>query len=117
MSQYTIYHNPRCSKSRATLALLEENGVVPTVILYLENAPSVDQLREIIKKLDMGPGQLLRKGEEVYKASGLDAESSDEDILQAMSAHPKLLERPIVVKGERAVVGRPPENVLELISV
>ena len=116
MSQYTIYHNPRCSKSRATLALLEENGVVPTVILYLENAPAVDQLREIFKKLDMTPGQLLRKGEDVYKTCGLDADSGEEEILQAMSAHPKLLERPIVVKGEHAVVGRPPENVLELIN-
>ena len=115
MTEYTIYHNPRCSKSRATLSLLEENGVVPTVILYLEQTPGVEQLRGICKKLDMSPAQLLRKGEDIYKASGLGADSSEEEILKAMFAHPKLLERPIVVKGERAVVGRPPENVLELI--
>jgi arsenate reductase len=116
MSEYTIYHNPRCSKSRATLLLLEEHGVLPNVILYLDDTPTVDQLREICRKLDRVPGQLLRKGEDAYKASGLDADSTEEAILQAMIAHPKLLERPIVVRGNHAVVGRPPENVLGLID-
>ena len=116
MSEYIIYHNPRCSKSRATLSLLEEKGVVPTVILYLDDTPTVDQLGEICGKLGRKPGQLLRKGEDAYKASGLGDDSSDKAILKAMVAHPKLLERPIVVRGDRAVVGRPPENVLGLID-
>ncbi len=116
MSDYTIYHNPRCSKSRNTLALLEENGVQPEIVLYLETPPDARQLTGLLAKLGMTARELVRRGEDEYKACGLGRDSSDEEILAAMVARPKLIERPIVVKGDRAVLGRPPENVLELIG-
>lgn len=116
MSKYTIYHNPRCSKSRNTLALLEQNGVRPEVILYLETPPDAAQIRGLLAKLGMTAGELVRRGEDAYKACGLGRDSSEETIIAAMAEHPKLIERPIVVKGRRAVLGRPPENVLELID-
>lgn len=112
----TIYHNPRCSKSRQTLALLEENGVKPEVVLYLETPPNADALRGLLSKLGITARQLLRTGEDAYKENNLsDASLSEDALIQAMVDHPKLIERPIVVKGAKAVVGRPPENVLELI--
>lgn len=117
MSAYTIYHNPRCSKSRQTLQLLEENGVQPEVVLYLETPPDEALLKGLLGKLGISARQLLRKGEEEYKLRGLaDKSLSDEQLVQAMCAAPKLIERPIVVKGERAVLGRPPENVIELLK-
>jgi arsenate reductase len=112
----TIYHNPRCSKSRQTLALLEENGVKPEVVLYLETPPNADTLRGLLSKLGITARQLLRTGEDAYKENNLsDASLSEDALIQAMVDHPKLIERPIVVKGAKAVIGRPPENVLELI--
>ena len=112
----TIYHNPRCSKSRQTLALLEENGVKPEVVLYLETPPNADTLRGLLSKLGITARQLLRTGEDPYKENNLsDASLSEDALIQAMVDHPKLIERPIVVKGAKAVIGRPPENVLELI--
>lgn len=112
----TIYHNPRCSKSRQALALLEERGLAPEVILYLQQPPSAERLENLVKLLGITPRALLRTGEAVYKELNLaDPELSDQQIIDAMAAHPKLIERPIVVKGERAVLGRPPENVLELV--
>jgi arsenate reductase len=112
----TIYHNPRCSKSRQTLALLEENGVKPEVVLYLETPPNADALRGLLSKLGITARQLLRTGEDAYKENNLsDASLSEDALIQAMVDHPKLIERPIVVKGAKAVIGRPPENVLELI--
>jgi arsenate reductase len=116
MSAFTIYHNPRCSKSRAALALLEENGVQPKIVLYLETPPTAGEIAGLLKKLGMTAGQLLRRGEEDCKTSGLGKDASDNEILSAMAKYPKLLERPIVVKGNRAVLGRPPENVLQLID-
>jgi len=116
MSEVTIYHNPRCSKSRTTLALLEENGVSPDVVLYLETPPSAQDISGLLDKLGMTAGQLVRSGEGVYKECGLGKDSSDAQVLAAMSEHPKLIERPIVVMGDRAVLGRPPENVLALIG-
>ena len=113
----TIYHNPRCSKSRQTLALLQENGVEPEQVLYLDNPPSADELVALLKKLGISARELLRKGEEAYKSEGLaDKSLSEDDLVAAMCTHPKLIERPIVVKGNRAVLGRPPENVLELLA-
>ena len=107
-----IYHNPRCSKSRQTLALLEEQGLAPTVILYLETPPSEKELRGLLKQLGISPRELLRKGEEPYKTLGLkNPELDDAALLSAMVEHPKLIERPIVTDGKRAVLGRPPENV------
>ncbi len=116
MSKVTIYHNPRCSKSRNTLALLEENGVTPDIVLYLETPPDATQISGLLKKLGMSAGELVRRGEADYKACGLSRDSSDEEILAAMVDYPKLIERPIVVKGRRAVLGRPPENVLALLD-
>ena len=116
MAEYTIYHNPRCSKSRQTLALLEEKGVEPRVILYLDTPPNVKEIKGLLAKLGMTAGQLVRRGEDAYKECGLGRDSTDAEILSAMAAHPKLIERPIVVAGKRAVLGRPPENVLGLIE-
>jgi len=117
MADFTIYHNPRCSKSRQTLALLEERGVSPEIVLYLETPPSEAGLRGLLDKLGLSARELMRKGEDVYKEKGLgDASLSDDQLIAAMLAHPKLIERPIVVSGERAVLGRPPENVLDLLD-
>lgn len=116
MSKITIYHNPRCSKSRQTLQLLEENGVSPEIILYLETPPSIDDITALLKKLGMSARDLLRKGEDAFKENNLKDDSlSEAQLIGAMAEHPKLIERPIVVKGSKAVLGRPPENVLQLI--
>ena len=114
---YTIYHNPRCSKSRQTLAILEENQISPDIVLYLDTPPTKETIKNLLKKLGLGARELLRKGEEAYKANNLrNPDLSEEELIQYMSDHPKLIERPIVIKGERAVLGRPPENVLSLIG-
>jgi len=111
-----IYHNPRCSKSRQTLELLRARGIEPEIIPYLDNPPDPAALRELLGKLGMNARQLLRKGEPEYRSLGLgNPDYSEAQILAAMNAHPRLIERPIVVRGERAVLGRPPENVLELL--
>lgn len=115
-NKFTIYHNPRCSKSRQTLALLEENGQQPEIILYLNTPPSTTELTGILKKLGMSARQLLRKGEDAYKEHKLaDTTLSDADLIEAMIKYPKLIERPIVIKGKQAILGRPPENVLALL--
>ena len=116
MSDYTIYHNPRCSKSRKTLALLEENGVQPQVVLYLETPLDTGKIKGLLTKLGLSAAELVRRGEDDYKSCGLGKDSSEAELIAAMAAHPKLIERPIVVKGKRAVLGRPPENALELIG-
>ncbi len=116
MSEYTIYHNPRCSKSRTTLALLEEKGIEPEVVLYLETPPSADEIRGLLARLDIPAEQLVRRGEEEYKQAGLDRSSSEDELVAAMAQYPRLIERPIVVFEDRAVLGRPPENVLALID-
>jgi arsenate reductase len=111
-----IYHNPRCSKSRQALQLLQEHGVEPEIVLYLEQPPTKKQLQELLKKLGIGARELLRKSEDEYRQLGLDDPAlSEAAIVAALAAHPKLIERPIVVKGARAVLGRPPENVLQLL--
>ena len=116
MGEYTIYHNPRCSKSRNTLALLQEKGIEPDIVLYLETCPDAKEIQGLLDKLGIGAGELVRRGEDAYKECGLGRDSSDAEILAAMASHPKLIERPIVVHGDRAVLGRPPENVLDLID-
>ncbi|MFT5483293.1 MAG: arsenate reductase [Halieaceae bacterium] len=117
MSLYTIYHNPRCSKSRQTLALLLENKIEPGVVEYLENPLTEATITELLHKLGIGARDLLRKGEDAYRESGLaDDTLTEGDLIAAMVAHPKLIERPIVVRGNKAVIGRPPENVLELMD-
>ena len=112
----TIYHNPRCSKSRQTLQLLEEHNIQPDVRLYLQEPPSVDELKHILNLLDMSPLELMRTKEALYKELGLSKDSSDEERLQAMHQNPKLIERPIVIHNDQAKLGRPPENVLELFK-
>lgn len=115
-SPVTIYHNPRCSKSRETLQLLQEHGVQPRIILYLETPPSAAELKRLLKKLGMKARDLLRRKEKPYQELGLDDESlTEERIIRAMVEHPVLIERPIVIKGDRAALGRPPERVLEII--
>jgi arsenate reductase len=111
----TIYHNPHCSKSRATLALLRENGVEPIVIEYLKTPPSASQLKSILKKLNLRPDELMRKGEDLYRDLLSVKKLSDAQLIAAMVDNPILIERPIVVMGVRAVIGRPPENVLALL--
>ena len=112
----TIYHNPRCSKSRETLALLKDNGVEPTVVEYLKETPDEAILAALIEKLGITPRELLRKKEAEFKEHNLgDASVSDADIIRAMEVSPKLIERPIVVNGDKARLGRPPEQVLEII--
>lgn len=115
METVTIYHNPRCSKSRATLALLEERKVPLRVVRYLEEPPTRAELAELRRKLGLAPGEWIRKGEAEYAAARLDARSPEGALLDAMAKHPVLIERPIVVRGDRAVVGRPPERVIELL--
>ncbi len=116
MTELTLYHNPRCSKSRAALQLLEERDLQPVVVHYLDTPPSAAELREILNKLGLPPRQLLRSGEDEYRELGLANQAlSDEDLIEAMAAHPRLIERPILIAGDRAVIGRPPENILELL--
>ncbi|QEY64519.1 arsenate reductase (glutaredoxin) [Metapseudomonas lalkuanensis] len=116
MTELTLYHNPRCSKSRGALELLEARGLAPTIVRYLETPPGADQLRDLLAKLGLTARQLLRTGEDEYKALGLDDTSlSEEQLIAAMTAHPKLIERPILIAGDKAVVGRPPEKVLEIL--
>lgn len=111
-----IYHNPRCSKSRATLALLVEQGIEPEIQLYLESPPDAAELRSILNKLGKTPRELMRKGEAEYREQGLMDESlSDDDLIKAMVATPKLIERPIVLASGRAAIGRPPESVLDIL--
>lgn len=110
-----IWHNPRCSKSRATLKLLEDRGVTPEVRLYLEDAPSEDELRAALALLGIGAGDLARRGEAAFREEGLSRASSDEDILGAMVRVPKLIERPVVFAGGKAAIGRPPEAVLGIL--
>ena len=108
----TIYHNPRCSKSRQTLALLEERGIGPRVVDYLKTPPSAAELKTILKKLGLRPRDLMRKGEPLYAELGLKDRDLDDDALIAlMVANPILIERPIVVSGGKAALGRPPESV------
>lgn len=110
-----IYHNPRCSKSRQTLALLEENQIQADVIEYLKTPPSTDELRHILDLLQMKPRDLMRKKEATYKELGLNDENlTDEALIQAMCEHPILIERPIVLHQQSAAIGRPPEQVLKL---
>ena len=111
-----IYHNPRCGKSRQTLALIENAGIEPEVIEYLKTPPTAEELDAILKKLKMEPQELMRKGEAIYKELKLvERELTRDEAIAVMLEHPKLIERPIVIQGRKAVLGRPPENVKELL--
>ena len=112
----TIFHNPRCSKSRAALSLLEERGLAPKIVRYLDEPPDADTLESLLKLLGLEPRDLMRKKEPEYQALGLDDPSlSREALVAAMAAHPRLIERPIVIQDGRAVLGRPPERVLDIL--
>ena len=112
----TIYHNPRCSKSRQTLALIEEKGVKPKIVKYLETPPTAAELKRVLKKLGLKPRDILRSGEARYAELGLkDPTLKDDALIAAMVENPILIERPIVVNGDKAALGRPPEDVLKII--
>ena len=112
----TIYHNPKCSKSRQTLALLKDRGDEPTIIEYLKTPPSAETLKTLLGQLGMKPRDLMRKKEDEYTANGLDnPDLSDDDLIDAMVRHPILIERPIVTANGKAALGRPPEQVLEIL--
>jgi arsenate reductase len=112
----TIFHNPRCSKSRATLALLEERGLAPEIRLYLQDPPDAAELTEILRLLGKSPRELMRRGEAEYREQGLADESLDDNsLIDAMTATPRLIERPIVLANGKAAVGRPPESVLDIL--
>ena len=116
MSAYKIFHNPRCSKSRQALQILQDNNCDIEIINYLEIDLNASLIKDVLHKLSLKPRDILRTSEQDYKANNLKEDNfSDDDLIDYMIKHPKLIERPIVIKGHRAVLGRPPENVLELI--
>ena len=116
MSEVTLYHNPRCSKSRQALELLRERNVEPEIVEYLKTPPSIDELDRILRMLELEPRELMRRKESVYQDLALDDESLDRhSLLQAMVEHPVLIERPIAIANGRASLGRPPENVLDVL--
>lgn len=111
-----IYHNPRCTKSRQALELLQSKGINPEIILYLEKAPTKAEIKEILSKLKLSARDIMRQKEEEFKSQNLDDENlSEEDLITAIVKTPKLLERPIVINGNKAAIGRPTENILEIL--
>lgn len=113
--KYTIYHNPKCRKSRETLAILEANHIEPHIILYLQNPPSKSELKKRIQQLGCAPHDLIRTEEQLYKEQYKGQQLTDDEWLNVMIEHPMLIQRPIVTNGERTIVGRPPEKVLTLL--
>jgi arsenate reductase (glutaredoxin) len=113
--EFTIYHNPRCSKSRETLSILRENGIEPVVVEYLKNPPTKAALEMVLMKLHIKPVDLIRKSENLFKEKYKKLVLSDEEWIQVMLDNPVLIERPIVIRGNKAIIGRPPEGVLTLI--
>lgn len=112
----TIYHNPRCSKSRASLELLESKGIKAEIVRYLDSPPSAAELREVLSKLGLQAEQIVRKGEALYKELGLHEKTlGNDEWIEILIANPKLIERPIVINGERAAIGRPIENVINIL--
>jgi arsenate reductase (glutaredoxin) len=116
MTEITIFHNPKCGKSRSTLALIEGRGLTPKIVEYLKTPPTRAELKAILDKLGMKPEQLLRKGEEIFKTTYAGKSLTDAQWIDAMVQHPILIERPIVIRDNRAVLGRPPENVEALLK-
>ena len=110
-----IYHNTRCRKSRETLEIIRNKGIEPDIVEYLKEPLTVDQLKDLVQKLGINASDLLRKGEAIYKEEFKGKDLSEEEWLYAMAEHPVLMERPVVVKGDKAVLGRPPENVNNLL--
>lgn len=116
MNTIKIYHNPRCSKSRKTLEIIESTGAKPEIIKYLDSPPSISEIKSVLNLLNLTPRELMRKGEAEYKDNNLSEESlSDDELIQLMVKYPKVIERPIVLSSGKAVIGRPPESVLDII--
>ena len=116
MNNVKIWHNPRCSKSRNAVALLEEQGVEVEVMKYLETPPGKDEIVEVLKMLGISARELMRTKEDIYKELGLKNVSDEDALIDAMVTHPKLIERPIVIKDGKAAIGRPIENIVELLK-
>ena len=115
MTTITIWHNPRCSKSRTALALLEERGVDPTQVKYLETPPTESEIRHTLSLLGVSAIDLMRRGEATFKELNLSSDISDDELIRAMASHPILIERPVIISATQAVIGRPPENALMLL--
>jgi arsenate reductase len=116
MSKITLWHNPRCSKSRNAAALLEEKGVEAEVVKYLYTPPTKEEIKELLKMLGISARELMRTKESIYKELGLKDVEDEEKLIEAMAENPKLIERPIVIKDGKAVIGRPIENIIELLD-
>ncbi len=117
MPKTIIFHNPRCSKSRQTLAILEEHNLEVVVIKYLDNPPSEEKIRELLAELNLDIRGIIRTGEQEYKEFGFDDNTlSDDELISKLTKHPKVMQRPIVSHNGRAIIGRPPENVLDIIK-
>lgn len=113
----TIWHNPRCSKSRATLELIRARGIEPSIVEYLKDPPTPEEIDRVLRMLDMAPRDLMRKNEAPYREARLDNDALGRDeLINAISEHPILIQRPVVIRGDRAVLGRPPENVAKLLD-
>ena len=118
MREFTIYHNPRCSKSRQTLQILRDRGIEPSIVEYLKTPLQKDELKKISTSLGLRPKEFVRKNESDFRDRGLASDLEDDDkMIEAMAAYPKIIERPIVVLKDKAVIGRPPDNVLKLIKL
>jgi arsenate reductase len=115
MEKIVVWHNPRCSKSRNGIKYLDEKGVEYEVRRYLDEPPTVEEIRELLKKLGMKPRELMRTKEKIYRELGLKEVEDEEKLIEAMSEHPKLIERPIVIRGDKAVVARPETKIDELL--
>ena len=115
MTTMTIWHNPRCSKSRTALALLEDRGVEPTQVKYLETPPTESQIRHVLSLLGVSAFDLMRRGEAAFKELKLSSDTSEDELIRAMASHPILIERPVIISATQAVIGRPPENALTLL--
>ena len=115
MTTITIWHNPRCSKSRTALALLEEREVEPTQVKYLETSPTESEIRHVLSLLGVSAIDLMRRGEATFKELNLSSDTSEDELVSAMASHPILIERPVIISATQAVIGRPPENTLTLL--
>ena len=116
MESITIWHNPRCGKSREALKLLESEGIEPEVVKYLDDTPDETRIRAVLAMLGIGARDLMRTKEPIYKELGLKTVTDEDTLITAMAEHPKLIERPVVIKGGKAVIGRPAEKVIELLK-
>ena len=116
MEEVTIWHNPKCSKSREAMSILHESGCENSVVEYLKNSPSEDEIRAVLKMLCVSPTEMMRTKEDLYKELNLKDEKDDEVLISVMAKHPKLIERPIIIKGNRAIIGRPTEKIALFLS-